>query len=181
MHGPSTEREAQSLATSLRRRMVGYARMEQFLLVGLLAAALVACVDRPGNDANATVTPIPTPPNTVAAICDSARRSLTQLELRIDPESVAKESLVDQGAAVAQMTGILATDVDRLRALAETGYKAEPWLDAMDAAIELGVTAVRASASEDVGGFAAAVRAFEDRRSASRALSSDIGYPSCPY
>lgn len=165
----------------MKSRLIPCAWMARMLLGGLLAAAVVACSEGRGDDPNPTATPIPTPLNTVAAICDSARQSLAQLERRIDPASVSAESLLDQGAAVAQMTGILATDVDRLRAVVEIGDHTESWLDAMDVAIDAGVEAVRASASGDVEQFAAAVRAFEDRRSASRALSTDMGYPSCPY
>lgn len=150
-------------------------------MIGVLAISLAGCAATQVDNPDATATPLPTPPNTVAAICDSARPSLGRLDRRFDANAVDAGTLVDQGAALAQITGIMASDVERLRSLGETGDDAEAWLDAMDAATELGVAAVRASASGDVDRFATAARGFEERWSASRALSTEIGYPSCPY
>lgn len=141
---------------------------------------LVGC-QAPDEVTDATPTPLPTPPNTVEAICDSARPALQRLARQIDV-GVDAQTLADQGAVIAQITGILTTDAERLRELPSASSAAlDAWIAAIDATADVGVKAVRASASQDFEGFTDAVRDFERLWMSSREASANAGYSACRY
>lgn len=143
---------------------------------------LVGCQGSPGETSEASPTPLPTPPNTVDAICDSASPALLRLARQIDVSGLDAGTLGDQGAVIAQITGILTTDAERLRELpSSSGAAVEAWIASIEATADVGVTAVKASASQDVDGFADAVREFERLWVSSREASASAGYSTCQY
>lgn len=143
---------------------------------------LVGCQAAPGGITDATPTPLPTPPNTVEAICDLARPALLRLARQIDVDGVDARALADQGAVIAQITGILTTDAERLRELpSASGAALDAWIAAIDATADVGVRAVKASASQDLDGFADAVRDFQRLWMSSREASATAGYAACRY
>ena len=149
------------------------------LLAVALMAATVGC-DRSSSGLNkSTPTPLPTPPNTVEAICDSSRPAVDRLERRLGDADDG--SLSDHGATVAQITGILTTDAERLRSLSGGRTELEHWFRSIEHAAAAGVTAVRAAAAGHAGEYRSAVDEFQRRWAAARAASMSSGYPSCPY
>lgn len=150
------------------------------LLAVALMVATAGCDRSSSGLDNSTATPLPTPANTVEAICDSSRPALDRLERRLG--DVDDGSLSDHGATVAQITGILTTDAERLRSLsAGSSTELEQWFRAIEHAAEAGVTAVRAAAAGDAGEYRSAVDEFQRRWAAARASSTSSGFPSCPY
>jgi hypothetical protein len=150
-----------------------------------MAASLIAatgCMRAPGVNSEASPTPLPTPPNTLAAICNSTGDSLAGPERRL-AVPITDDNLVDQGTAAAIVTGILATDVDRMRALEVTSGSpaAMRWFEEIDAAVSAGVRAVRASAASDVTSFKAALMEYKAQRARAAMAAEELGQDECLY
>ena len=149
------------------------------VVLSLLGMTLSACQLGPSSG-DGTPTPIPTPPNTVRAVCDSARPALDRLDGELG--HIDSTTLSNAGSAIAQITGILTTDLERLRAVPESATSdLTAWFGAIEKAAGSGVRAVRAAADRDLDAFRSAAEVFESDWAAARAAGVRSGYDSCPY
>jgi hypothetical protein len=158
-------------------------------LMGMVMLCLMASCSAPtpgasGSTSDATATPLPTPPNTVEGICTASAAVLNRLDGELNPGAVTAETLVDQGTVVATITGVLASDLARLRTLGGATPDAsawDNWIAALQRAVDAGVRAVHASATGNVAAFQAAAVDMLRARQAARAAASVLGYQACPY
>jgi hypothetical protein len=153
------------------------------ITAGLLTLASCGIGALPGTT-NGTAGPTPTPiPNTVLGVCGADLATLRGMYRQLDA-SVTSETLVRQGTLMASITGILATDIQRISTLPQP--EGDPklmtqWLSELQAAIGAGVDAVHASAAGDVGRFRRAAIEAQSHRQAARPFAAQLGYGSCPF
>lgn len=155
-------------------------RLVRWSAFAAFAAIVGGCAIPPGDGSDASPTPDPTPPNTVAALCETASASLERLGDRLAP-TVTNDNLVDQGTALAMTTGVLAASLAGLRDAPETSASALAmrWFAELDAAVNVGIRAVRASAAGDVRAFRVARDELEAQRARAATFAEELGYEGC--
>jgi hypothetical protein len=154
------------------------------VILYLMASCSAQTPGAPGSSSGATATPLPTPPSTVEGICMASAAVLNRLDGEFKPGAVTTETLVDQGTVVATITGVLASDLARLRTVAAPPSGAsdwKAWIAALQAVVDAGVRTVHASAAGNVAAFEAAAAEMLRARQAARDAGSVLGYQACPY
>lgn len=159
--------------------------------VALLIVILTACsastltysggTSAPGGTVLPTPEPGPIERSLTTCLANASR--LAALAARLQSPTTA-ETLTARGSAVAQVTGIIAAELQGFRELDLSsapgiGPQSPEWFAEMDALVDSGSSAVDASARGSLAAFAAAESAFIVHLMRSNDLAAAVGLPAC--
>lgn len=166
------------------------ARMLRPRSLVLVLVILTACSVSPANSGETTApgstvlpTPEPGPIERSLTMCLANATRLAALADRLQSPTTA-DTLTARGSAVAQITGIIAAELQEFRELdltsaPEIGAQSPEWFAEMDALVDSGSSAVDASARGSLAAFVAAESAFIVHLMRSNDLAADVGLPAC--